>query len=138
MFPRDARIETYDPELAQAGMTEAQAREKFGDTIRVLRWPFAENDRARTERRTEGLVKAVTTRRGRILGAGIVGAGAGELIQPWCMALGQGKGIGAMRGFVAPYPTYGEASGRAAGAFYEDALFGVWPKRLVRLLSKFG
>ena len=132
------RVLFTDPELAQAGMTEAEARKEYGDAIRVVRWPFAENDRARTERRTGGLVKAVTTRRGRILGAGIAGAHAGELIQPWCMALSAGKRISALRGFVAPYPTLGEASGRAAGTFYEDALFGPWSRRMVAFLSKFG
>ncbi len=129
---------TYtDPELAHVGQSEDEAR-KTGAGIRVLRWPFAENDRAQTERATEGLVKAVTTRRGRILGASIVGAGAGDLIQPWVLAIGQKLKIGAMANMIAPYPTRGEASKRAAGSFYASTLFGPGTRRLVSLLSRFG
>jgi hypothetical protein len=73
---------TYtDPELAQVGLTEAAARAADG-AVRVLRWRFAENDRARTDRDTGGLVKIVTRRNGRSLGASILGAGAGDLILP--------------------------------------------------------
>src|SRR5690606_5442327 len=76
---------TYtDPELANVGLTEAEARER-GEDIRILRWPFHENDRAQTERETEGLVKIIATKRGHVLGAAIVGPQAGELIQLWCL-----------------------------------------------------
>ena len=125
------------PELAQVGLTEDRARKQEGD-IRVLRWPFAENDRARTERETDGLVKVITTPRGRILGAGIVGAHAGELIHAWVLAIGQKIKIGAVAGMIAPYPTLGEANKRAAGSFYTPALFGERTKRIVRFLSHFG
>ncbi len=125
------------PELAQVGLTEDRARKQAGD-IRVLRWPFAENDRARAERETDGLVKVVTTPRGRILGAGIVGAHAGELIHAWVLAIGQKIKIGAVAGMIAPYPTLGEANKRAAGSFYTPALFGERTKRIVRFLSHFG
>ncbi|MCB2099306.1 MAG: NAD(P)/FAD-dependent oxidoreductase, partial [Rhodobacterales bacterium] len=129
---------TYtDPELAQVGLTDEQAiLEHRG--ARVLRWPFAENDRAQAERRTDGLVKVVTTKRGRILGAGIVGPGAGELILPWVLALKQGLSIGAMAQVVAPYPTRGEAGKRAAGSFYAPKLFSDRTRKLVRFLSRFG
>ena len=125
------------PELAQVGLTEDRARKRAGD-IRVLRWPFAENDRARAERETDGLVKVITTPRGRILGAGIVGAHAGELIHAWVLAIGQKIKIGAVAGMIAPYPTLGEANKRAAGSFYTPALFGERTKRIVRFLSHFG
>jgi len=125
------------PELAQVGLTEDRARQQAGD-IRVLRWPFAENDRARAERETDGLVKVITTPRGRILGAGIVGAHAGELIHAWVLAIGQKIKIGAVAGMIAPYPTLGEANKRAAGSFYTPALFSERTKRIVRFLSRFG
>lgn len=128
---------TYtDPEVASVGLTEAQARERHGDAVRVLRADFADNDRARAERATTGLVKAVVGKRGRILGAGIVGPHAGELIQPWILAVAQGMKIGAMATTVAPYPTLGEASKRAAGAYYTDSLFSPRTRKLVRLLAK--
>ncbi len=130
---------TYtDPELANVGMTEAAAREAFGDEVRVVTAEFAENDRARTERRTDGLVKAVVGRRGRILGAGIVGAHAGELIQPWILAVSQKMRIGAMAQMIAPYPTLGEINKRAAGAYYTPSLFSERTRKVVRLLAKLG
>ena len=129
---------TYtDPELAQAGLTEAAARARHG-RIRVLRWPFAENDRARCERRTDGLVKLIATPRGRLLGASILGPRAGELIQPWIVALAGGLGLGRMAPLILPYPTLGEAGKRAAGQFFAPTLFGPRTRRLVRLLARLG
>ena len=125
------------PELAQVGMTEAEAK-KTGETIRVLRWPFHENDRAQAERETEGMVKAVTTAKGKILGAGIVGAHAGELIQTWVLAIDRGIKIGAIAQMIAPYPTFGEVSKRAAGSFYTASLFSERTKKIVRFLARFG
>jgi pyruvate/2-oxoglutarate dehydrogenase complex dihydrolipoamide dehydrogenase (E3) component len=129
---------TYsDPELAQVGLTEAQARDVHG-AVRVLRWGFADNDRARTERETDGLVKVVTRPNGRILGASIVGAHAGELIQIWGLAISGKLKIGALAGMIAPYPTLGEAGKRAAGSFFTPTLFGARTRALVRALSWFG
>jgi pyruvate/2-oxoglutarate dehydrogenase complex dihydrolipoamide dehydrogenase (E3) component len=128
---------TYtDPELAQVGLSERQAREKHGDAIRILRWDLSENDRAQTERTTEGMVKAITDRRGRILGAAIAAPHAGELIQPWCLAVYKRLKISTLAGFVPPYPTLGEASKRAAGSYFTAALFGPRTRWLVRLLSR--
>ena len=126
-----------DPELAQVGATEAQAR-AAGGRVAVLRFPFAENDRARAERDTGGLVKAIVGGRGRILGAGIVGTGAGELIQSWELAIRARLGIGAMAGLIVPYPTRAEASQRAAGSYYTTKLFGPRTRWLVRFLARFG
>ncbi len=106
--------------------------------MRVLRWPFAENDRAQAERDTEGLVKIVTRRDGRILGASILGAGAGDLILPWALAISQKLKIGALANLVVPYPTRGEAGKRAAGGFYTPALFSPRTRRIVRFLARFG
>lgn len=129
---------TYsDPELAHVGLTESQAREKHG-SVTVLRKPFAENDRARAEGDSAGLIKVVTTKKGKILGASIVGAGAGELIHVWTLALSQGLKIGAMARFIAPYPTRGEISKHVAGSFFTAKLFGPGTRALVRLLGKFG
>jgi pyruvate/2-oxoglutarate dehydrogenase complex dihydrolipoamide dehydrogenase (E3) component len=130
---------TYtEPELAQVGLTEEQALAAHGDGIVVLRWPYHENDRAQAERETQGFIKAVTTKSGQILGATIVGAHAGELIQVWVLAISQGLNIKALANMIAPYPTLGEISKRAAGSFYTPKLFSKRTKRLVRLLSRFG
>jgi pyruvate/2-oxoglutarate dehydrogenase complex dihydrolipoamide dehydrogenase (E3) component len=127
---------TYtDPELAHLGLTEAQARETHGDSIKVLRWPFHENDRAQAEGRSEGLVKVVTSRRGKILGASIVGSQAGELIHPWVQAITKGFKIGAMVQPVAPYPTRAEANRRAAITYFADFASNIWVRRVIRTIS---
>ena len=129
---------TYtDPELAQVGLTEAAAR-AAGIRTRILRWCFSDNDRARTERDTAGLVKIVVRRNGHILGASILGAGAGELILPWALAISQKLKIAALANLVVPYPTRGEAGKRAAGGFYTPRLFSPRTRRLVRLLARLG
>ncbi|MFI4949365.1 MAG: dihydrolipoyl dehydrogenase family protein [Alphaproteobacteria bacterium] len=127
-----------DPELAQAGMSEATARDARGDTIRVLRWDFADNDRAHTERDTAGRIKVVTKPNGRILGAAILGAGAGDQIMAWALAISQRLKIGAIANLIVPYPTRGEAGKRAAGSFYTPTLFAPRTRRLVRLLARLG
>jgi len=128
---------TYtDPELAHVGMSEADATAANTD-IRVLRWQFDENDRAQAEKRVEGMIKVITTPKGKILGASIVGIHAGELIQPWILAISQNMKIGAMASMIAPYPTLAEANKRIAGSFYTEKLFSAATKRLVRFLMWF-
>ena len=134
---------TYsDPELAQVGLTEAQARAQHGEAIRILRWSLAENDRARAEGGPaggwDGALKAVVTPKGKILGCGIVGRQAGELIQPWVLAMSSKLGVKALATMVAPYPTLGEITKRAAGSFYVPTLFSSRTRKLVRFLRLFG
>jgi pyruvate/2-oxoglutarate dehydrogenase complex dihydrolipoamide dehydrogenase (E3) component len=125
-----------DPELAHVGLSEAEAKKTHGD-VRVLRWPFRENDRAQAERATEGLIKVVTARNGRILGADIVGKNAGELIHPWVLAVQNRMKIARLAGYIAPYPTLGEVGKRAAGSYYTPALFSDRTRRIVRFLLRF-
>ncbi|MEM7745961.1 MAG: FAD-dependent oxidoreductase [Pseudomonadota bacterium] len=131
---------TYtDPEVAHVGLTEMQAREKFGDAVEIARFEYAENDRARAELKTDGIAKAVIGRKGKILGCSIVGASAGELIQVWALAVSAGMKIGTMAGHVAAYPTLGEVSKRTAGAYYTPRLFqSDRVKWIVRLLARLG
>ena len=126
-----------DPEVAHVGMTEDQAREQYGDKVRALKWSFAENDRAQAEQATEGLIKVVVGARGKILGASIVGLHAGELLQPWVLAISQGLKIGAMANIIAPYPTLGEVNKRVAGSYYTPSLFSDRTKKIVRFLLRF-
>jgi pyruvate/2-oxoglutarate dehydrogenase complex dihydrolipoamide dehydrogenase (E3) component len=129
---------TYtDPELAHVGLTEAAAKEQ-GEQATALRWSFAENDRAQAERATEGRIKVVVGRRGRVLGATIVGQHAGELILPWVLAIREGIKIKAMASMIAPYPTLSEVSKRAAGSYFTPTLFSDRTRWLVRLLAKLG
>nr|WP_256515753.1 FAD-dependent oxidoreductase [Alsobacter ponti] len=126
-----------DPEIAMVGVQEAEARQAHRD-IRILRWAFSENDRAQAERRTEGEIKIVTTARGKVLGAAIVGPHAGELVTPWTLAVRKGMSIAEFRDLTIPYPTYSEVSRRAALTFYADAARGPWVGRLLRMLRLFG
>ena len=129
---------TYtDPELAHVGLTEKQAREKHGE-VRVLRFPYAENDRAQAERRTAGQAKVIVTPKGEILGASLVGLHAGELLQPWVLAISQKLKIGAMAQTIAPYPTLSEINKRVAGSFYTPTLFSDRTRKVVRFLGMFG
>lgn len=129
---------TYtDPELAHVGMTEAQARERR-KKITILRWPFAENDRAQAERATEGFIKVLTDRKGRILGVSIVGESAGELIQTWVLAITKKMKIGDMTSITVAYPTLAEISKRVAYTYYLPSLSNPWLRRVIRFLRKFG
>jgi len=131
------RVTFTDPELAQVGLTEGEARARHGDAITILRWPFHDNDRAQTDAATQGLVKAIIGKRGHILGAGIAGAQAGELIQPWVLAMGQGLGIKSLVDMVPPYPTRGEANRRAALEYYAGVATNRWIRRVMDLVAKF-
>ncbi|MEM1266777.1 MAG: FAD-dependent oxidoreductase, partial [Pseudomonadota bacterium] len=111
-----------DPEMAQVGLTEAEARATHGTKLEVLRFPYAENDRARADRATEGLVKVMVVG-GRPVGASIVGRQAGELINLWALVLANRLKISAVANMVAPYPTLGELNKRAAGQYYVPRLF---------------
>jgi len=127
-----------DPELAHVGMTETQARSRHGDAIRVLRWPFSQNDRAIAERRTDGFAKIVATRAGRILGATIIGAQAGELIQTWSLAVSAALTVAQVSRSVAPYPTYAETSIRAAQGYTLEGAAESGVRSVLRLLPRLG
>lgn len=130
---------TYtDPELAHVGLTEAGARVRHGNRINVLRWPYTENDRAQAERRTEGFVKVMTNKKGKILGASMVGANAGELIQLWSLAMQKKINVSAMASYIAPYPTMMEINKRAAVTYFLPKLTSSFVKRVVGWLKKLG
>jgi hypothetical protein len=73
-----------------------------------------------------------------VVGAGIVGAHAGELIQVWGLAIARGLKVGALATLIAPYPTLGEASKRAAGSYFAPRLFNDRVRGVVRLLARLG
>ena len=131
------RVTFTDPELAQVGLTEEEAREKHGN-VHVYRWPYSENDRAQAERATDGFVKVITTKRGKVLGASMVGEHAGELIQMWGLAMQKKMKIGAMASIVSPYPTLAEINKRAAINFYLPSMTSPIIRRVIGLARKFG
>jgi pyruvate/2-oxoglutarate dehydrogenase complex dihydrolipoamide dehydrogenase (E3) component len=129
---------TYtEPELAQTGLTEAEAR-KRRIKIRILRWPYHDNDRAQAERETHGHIKVITSKKGKIVGATIVGAQAGELIATWTLAIAQGLNIRAFTDIVLPYPTLSEIGKRAAIDFFTPSLTSPWVRRIIGWLRIFG
>ena len=131
------RVTFTDPELAHIGLSENQARQRI-KTIRVLRWPYRENDRAQAEHMTFGHIKVVTDKKGRILGATIVGAAAGELITAWTLAISQRLNIRAFAGIVVPYPTLSEIGKRAAISFFTPRLSSPWVRRILGWLRRLG
>ena len=127
---------TYtDPELAQVGLTEAQAIAAHGPGVTVTKFEFQHNDRAQTMRQTAGLIKVMVLK-GRPIGASIAGPHAGDLIGLWALAISANLKMSAIAGMVAPYPTLGEISKRAAGAYFSPQLFAnptvKWAVRLVQ------
>ena len=130
-FPR---VTYTDPELAQVGATEAEAR-AAGHDVRLLRWPLSENDRAQAERAPAGLVKLVVAR-GRLLGAGILAPGAGEMLGALTLAVGRRLPVSALAAMIVPYPTRAEAAQRAAGTYFLDRLFAPRTQRLARFLAR--
>jgi len=131
------RVTFTEPELAHVGLTDEQARERHR-TIRVLRWPYHENDRAQAEGETHGHIKVVTDKKGMILGATIVGAAAGEQITAWTLAINHALNIRAFADLVVPYPTYSEIGKRAAVTFFTPRLTSSWLRRILGLLRSFG
>jgi pyruvate/2-oxoglutarate dehydrogenase complex dihydrolipoamide dehydrogenase (E3) component len=114
---------TYtSPELAQVGLTDAEAQKKHGQALEVVRFPYHDNDRAIAEGKTAGLIKVMVVK-GRPVGATIVGAQAGELIGMWAMALANNLKMTAIANTVLPYPTISEINKRAAGAYFSPRLF---------------
>ena len=129
---------TYcDPELARVGLTEAEARDQFS-RVEVHRYPFADLDRAIVDGSDTGFVAIVTRPNGKILGATIVGSGAGDLLMPLVLAMKRGVTLPSLARIVYPYPTMAEGIKRAADGYYRQKLAGrtgTWLRRVVRWLT---
>lgn len=128
------RVTYTDPEIAQIGPTEAELRALGRDDLAITRWPLAEADRLVAEGRAEGLVKLVLDRRGRLLGASLVGPRVGDMAGMFALLIG--RKASALATAVLPYPTAQEAGKRAAAAFYAPKLFRAPIRRIVRLLNR--
>ena len=128
---------TYtDPELAHIGLTEAEARKRFGARLSVHRIGYDQIDRAQAEGRTEGFIKLMAVG-GRPVGVTCVGAQAGELIAPYAVAMSNRLKLSAIAGTVLPYPTLAEIGKRAAGAYFSPRLFdNIYVKRVVGAVQR--
>jgi dihydrolipoamide dehydrogenase len=107
-----------DPEIAWCGLTEAQTAAD-NRPVRITRFPWTASGRAQSIGRTDGLTKLIFDPDSqRLIGAGIVGAGAGELIAEAVLAIATGATAGQLAGAIHPHPTLTEATGEAAEALW--------------------
>ena len=136
--PPPIRALFTDPELAWVGLAEAEARAANAGPLTVLRLPLAEADRALAEAHGAGLIKVVASASGRILGCGIVGPHAAELIAPWALALSRGLAVADMAGLVLPGPSLSELTARVARMWYLPRLAKPGVSRLLRLTRWWG
>ena len=130
------RVTFTDPELAQVGLTEAEARESSRGEPVALRWELAELDRSITDQRTDGFVKLIAGRRGKLLGMTAVGAGAGEMIAAAGLVIEKGRKVSELLSMVNAYPTLAEAAPRAASGWYERTYLEGRSQRLLAAILR--
>jgi len=127
---------TYtEPEVAQIGMTESEARKKFGDRLTVVKEGFDHNERAIAEGLDKGHLKVMMKGK-KVVGASICGVNAGELLLPFTQMITGKSGTFDMGGAIISYPTRSEIIKAAAFSAWEPTVFGKWPKRWVSFLAK--
>lgn len=125
-----------DPEVAHVGMTEPQARAKFGDQVQVNRWEMSRADRAVCENDTDGFIKVTSKKDGTLLGATIVAGRAGEAITEFIVALKSGLKVADLAGAIHAYPTYSTAVQQLAADVAIENLLSSTTGRIIRGLSK--
>ena len=124
-----------DPELAHVGLTTAEARERHGDDVEVLRFDLSHSDRARADGATEGRIMAVCGPKGRLVGAHALSPSGGELIHELALAIDQGLRFRDLSGMVHAYPTLSTSIAQmAAEATYASARSYRWLVRLWKRL----
>lgn len=125
-----------DPEFARAGLTEAEAKEQHGDSIRVYHYDFDKLDRAKTKQGDMGRIKLITNRKGKVLGAHIIGERAGELIAEVQVVKTLGLNFAKLQGVIHPYPTYSDALRQIAQQVFLDNLLNHPVVRFFRSFSR--
>jgi pyruvate/2-oxoglutarate dehydrogenase complex dihydrolipoamide dehydrogenase (E3) component len=119
-----------DPEVAGVGLSEAQARTKWGSKAKIARHDYADLDRAITAGRTAGFAKLIGDSRGRLVGATIVGQSAGESIGEMALRISKGQSIDSISSDVHAYPTFAEGAARAADDYRRERFEGPGLTRL--------
>ena len=125
-----------DPEVAHAGLTEAQARARFSDQVLTHNWPMEQVDRAYTDAAMAGFIKLVHRPNGTLLGASIVAPRAGEMIHEWIMALERGLKVGALSSAIHVYPTYSIANMQTSMAVRVEQLLSGMLGRIINGLTQ--
>lgn len=113
------------PEFATAGMNENEAREKYGDSIRVYKHSYDDIDRAKTKEGSVGMVKLVCDKKGKVLGCSILGDRAGEIICEVQVVKTLGINFAKLANVIHPYPTYGEVLNKISKKVLVDNLLGI-------------
>lgn len=127
------RLTLTDPPIAEIGLTEPMARGRFRTGFSVLRAGYAENDMARAAREGMGVIKLIVARGGRILGAGIVGTGAGELAALFALAIQQKIPAARLADLAAPYPGYADLARELGDMAARTSTLSAIEKRLFNL-----
>lgn len=128
-----------DPEIAHVGLTETQARDRQGDTVRVRSLPHERLDRAVTEDDTDGVTRVVLDAKGRVLGATIVAPRAGEMITELAVLVARRGRLRDLAAVVHPYPSWSQAVWNLAVAESTTALHRPpirWMTALLRQLRR--
>ena len=125
-----------DPEVAHVGLTEAQARERYGNGTSVCLWPMSAVDRAITESDTSGFVKLVHRPNGTVLGATIAASRAGEMIHEWSLAIDQGLKVRHLAESLHVYPTYSTSTMQIAAKLRVDQVLAGSTGRLLRGMAR--
>jgi pyruvate/2-oxoglutarate dehydrogenase complex dihydrolipoamide dehydrogenase (E3) component len=121
-----------DPEVARVGLTEAQARERFGEEAKVVHEGYGSNDRAITAAATPGFAQLVGDGKGRLVGATVVGQHAGESIAELAAWIRAGGKIDDVSRTVHAYPTFSEGQARAADRLLMERWFNPRVRRFTR------
>jgi len=124
-----------DPELAHVGLMEAEAKRRNIPYV-TYSLPFKDVDRAHTDGETEGMAKIICDRKGRILGATILGSQAGEMIHEWALAMKAKVPIGKIAGTIHIYPTLSRLNRKVADRYYEKVFPGTTGKILKWLANR--
>ena len=125
-----------DPEVAHAGMTEAAAKARHGDKVRVVTWPLRGTDRAVIDGSDVGFIKAITLAKGHLLGAAIVAPRAGEMVHEWAVAIERGMKLGDLAATIHSYPTYSMSAMQMAADDGISRLLSGFTGKVVRALSR--
>lgn len=125
-----------DPEVAHVGLTEQQARDRYGDQMEVTNWPMSQVDRALTDGASAGFIKLVHRPNGRLLGATVVSRRAGEMIHEWTLALDQGRKVGDLADSIHVYPTYSMANMQVSSQLRVAGLLSGASGRIIRKLAR--
>lgn len=122
-----------EPECAQVGMSSEDA--KNNESIEIVHFDMSELDRAVAEHTTTGFARLIV-KKGRLIGAHIVGPHAGDVIHELVLAIQDKMKLSKITGMVHAYPSYAQVNRRVASQYFRDKLFSNGTKRFVRLLNR--